>query len=256
MRCPRSWPNDVTTSPGSAGAGLYLGPRLDLAQLSSEFSNRGHVVIPRFLDDAFAARLYERLLSWSEWALVTRIQGEHRTFDAAGMDALDPARRAAFDELVAAEARNGFQYLYERYPLFDHGRAGRLTDPVLAEAFAMLGHDSFLDFAREVTGVPQIRLADGQVTRYRRGHFLTLHDDHAEEMQRVAAYVLNLTPEWAADFGGQLQFADAQGRVQSVVTPSFNTLTVFAVPSPHLVSSVAPFVDRGRYAITGWFRTG
>ena len=84
-----------------------------------------------------------------------------------------------------------------------------------------------------------------------------MHDDGgAEGAGRVTAYVLNMTPDWPADFGGQLQFADRLGRAEEVITPRINTLSLFAVPTPHLVSAVAPFVSGSRYAITGWFNSG
>jgi Rps23 Pro-64 3,4-dihydroxylase Tpa1-like proline 4-hydroxylase len=177
--------------------------------------------------------------------------GQHRTFDAAGMDALDTQRRVAFDELVADEARRGFQYLYERYPLFDRGEAGALADPLWRQVHGLLKGEPFLALARRLTGADIVR-ADGQITRYRRGHFLTLHDDHDAAGTRVAAYVLNLTPSWPADFGGQLQFADAHGQVEVAVAPRLNSLSVFAVPSAHLVTAVSPFASGARFALTGW----
>lgn len=231
-------------------------PRHDVDALRARFASDGRVLIPDFLHADFARRLHERLTTWPEWALVTRIDGQHRAFDAAGMARIDRDKREAFDELVSAEARKGFQYLYERYALYDHSLARHLTDPLLLQVFELLCSESFLALAREVTGISAIGFADGQLTRYRRGHYLTLHDDSAEQMNRVAAFVLNLTPDWAADFGGQLQFVDRQGNVEQTVTPRMNLLTLFAVPAPHLVTTVAPFVTGARFALTGWLRTG
>jgi SM-20-related protein len=233
-----------------------LAPRTDWDAMAAEFARRGHVVLAEALLPPIAEHWLQRIESWHEWALVTRIEGQHRSFDARGMAVLDLDKRIAFDELVARGARDGFQYLYERYPLYDLARTGHLADPVLTQVHALLHDPQFLALARRITGRPDIRYADGQITRYRRGHFLTLHDDRAEGMERVAAFVLNLTPRWAADFGGQLQFVDAQGQVEASVTPRFNALSLFAVPRPHLVGAVANFVDDARYALTGWFHTG
>jgi SM-20-related protein len=232
----------------------WLAPRTDLDELAERFRTRRRVQVHELLRPEVAQRLHARLLAWKEWALVTRIQGQHRAFDAAGMDAIDAHKRATFDELVAAEARNGFQYLYERFPLYDRGQAGALADPLWQQAYALLCSESFLALARRLTGAAIVR-ADGQLTRYRRGHFLTLHDDSDAAGTRVAAFVLNLTPAWAADFGGQLQFADAQGQVEAAIAPRLNSLSVFAVPSPHLVTAVAPFVTGARFALTGWFHS-
>jgi hypothetical protein len=239
--------------PAPREAHEWLAPRTDVAGLARRFRFRRRVQVANVLQADVAQRLHEHLSRWREWALVTRVQGQHRAFDAAGMDAIDDARRATFNELVVAEAREGFQYLYERYPLHDRGQAGALDDPLLQQAYAFLHSGAFLTLARRITGVADIARADGQLTRYRRGHFLTLHDDTDQLRTRVAAYVLNLTPAWPADFGGQLQFADANGHVEAAVAPRLNSLTLFAVPSPHLVTAVSPFALGARYALTGWF---
>lgn len=233
-----------------------LAKRGDLDALALAFSQKGRLLVREILEDSFAQRLHRRMATWPEWALVTRISGEHRSFDANGMDSVPHDKRAAFDELVAVEARQGFQYLYERYPLYDHARMGVLKDAVLGEAVDLVRSPEFLALGRKLTGNEAITFADAQLTRYRRGHFLTLHDDTADGMNRVAAFVINLTPAWAADFGGQLQFVDKSGAVEEVFVPGFNTLSLFAVPHPHAVSAVAPFVATHRYAITGWLRTG
>jgi hypothetical protein len=254
MSLPRSI--SVPPRPAPLDARDWLAPRADVAALARRYRFRRRVQVPELLHGDIARRLHARLSTWKEWALVTRVQGEHRAFDAAGMDAIDAARRATFDRLVLEEASRGFQYLYERYPLHDRGRAGALGDPLLLQAFAFLRSAPFLDLARRLTGVPEIAHADGQLTRYRRGHFLTLHDDADAANTRVAAYVLNLTPAWPADFGGQLQFADARGLVEAAVAPRLNSLSLFAVPSPHLVTAVAPFANGARFALTGWFHRG
>lgn len=233
-----------------------LAARADRERLRDAFARERRIVAPAILAAEVAARWLQRFESWNEWALVTRVDGQHRSFDAAGMAALPASKRAGFDEIVLRGARAGFQYLFERYPVYDLGRTGRIGDPVFAEIYAMLRSAEFIAFAREVTGDARIAFADGQVTRYRRGHFLTQHDDHAHGMQRVAAYVLNLTPHWTPDYGGQLQFVGADGGIEACLGPRFNALTMFAVPQPHLVGAVAPFVDAARYALTGWFHHG
>jgi SM-20-related protein len=233
-----------------------LARRTDLHAQAVVFAHDGHALLPDLLEPDCAQRWLAGIAAWREWALVTRVQGRHRSFDAAAMDAIPHARRAELDALIAAEARAGFQYLYERYPLDTLARGGHLHDALMREMHALLRAPAFLDLARTLTGEAGITFADGQVTRYRAGHFLTLHDDHAEDRERIAAFVLNLTPRWGADYGGQLQFVDAQGRVEHSLVPRFNALVVFRVPRPHLVSAVAPFVADSRYAITGWFHTG
>jgi Rps23 Pro-64 3,4-dihydroxylase Tpa1-like proline 4-hydroxylase len=114
---------------------------------------------------------------------------------------------------------------------------------------------AFLQFARVMTGFDQIVNVDMQATRYRAGHFLTAHDDGVEGKGRLAAYVLNFTPGWRADYGGILQFIDHDGHVAEGLVPAFNALNVFKVPALHSVSTVAPFVTASRLSLTGWLRS-
>ena len=105
-----------------------------------------------------------------------------------------------------------------------------------------------------MTGDARIAFADAQATRYRPGHVLTGHDDAAEGKNRLYAYVLNLTRDWRADWGGVLAFEGAHGHIEEGFAPAYNALNIFAVPMPHAVTQVASFAPRDRLSITGWLR--
>ncbi len=105
---------------------------------------------------------------------------------------------------------------------------------------------------RELTGLSDISWADAQATLYRPGDFLTVHDDRIGGHKRLAAYVLNMTPGWRADWGGVLQFLDPSGHVAEGYVPTFNALNLFKVPALHSVSQVALYGGL-RYSVTGWF---
>ena len=192
------------------------------------------------------------------WTLVTRLGDRHLDLDAAAMDAMPAAQRIEFDRRVKAGAADGFQYLYETYPLYDKWHGGVLTDeaPVLADLYAALNSPGFLDPMREILNAPEISFADAQLTRYRAGHFLTTHDDGNPGKNRVAAFVLTLSEDWQDDWGGVLQFETALGDVTGRFVPRGNTLSLFKVPQPHQVTPVAASVQAHRVSVTGWLRTG
>ncbi len=54
-------------------------------------------------------------------------------------------------------------------------------------------------------------------------------------MKRIAAYVLNMTPQWRPDWGGALLFSDRPGHISEGYLPAFNALNLFSVPQEHLV---------------------
>ncbi len=244
---------DLSVSPPVENHGP-LASRDDLVELRRRFAETGRVVVGNILADAYAQALRAELLAWPRWALVARIDGRHYDFDVAEFERLPVARRAELDALILAEAGRGMQYRYERHPLYDLDYDAGPLPPALAGFRELLQRGAFLALARAITGQAAIAFGDGQMTRYRRGHFLTRHDDAHPTKRRVAAYVLGLTPDWGADQGGQLQFLDEAGRVEDTVVPGFNTLTLFRVPRPHLVGAVAPFVETSRLSVTGWLR--
>ncbi len=227
---------------------------IDLTEAARLYAGTGFAAVNAVLAAPFAERLYRAGLAFEDWSLVTVIDGQHREFVSAEMDRLDSSRRLAFDALVAREAQAGFCYLYDQLNLYERGRRGALSDPVLAEAATLIESDTFIALGRQLTGDPAIRFADCQLTRYRPGHFLTAHDDFAQGKDRSAAFVLNLARDWCADFGGVLQLLGEEGDVRAGLTPKFNRLCVFKVPQPHAVSIVAPYAPGPRLAITGWFR--
>ena len=174
---------------------------------------------------------------------------------AAAFDAQsDTDRQAALDQIYA-EAKEGFHFIYDRLLIRRTGVGAEQTPALLKAAADLFNSAAFLAFARRLTGDDRIVFADGQATRYLPGHFLNRHTDANEASGRLYAYVLNLTPRWRAEWGGQLQFLDAEGEVTESLIPVFDALNVFRVPQSHAVSVVAPFADAPRYSITGWWRS-
>ena len=234
---------------------LQLNRDIDIAPLAAGFAKLGYGTVDSVLIKPSARRLRDGAKQFDGWNLVTVLEGQHREFVAADMERLEPTRRAPFDALVAREARGGFCYLYERLNLYEASRRGEVKDPVLKAAADLIASDAFLELGRALTGDSEIRFADCQLTRYRPGHFLTAHDDTVGHMDRRAAYVMNLTENWCADFGGVLQLLDEHGDLRAGLTPRFNRLALFKVPQSHAVSVVALYAPGPRLAITGWFRS-
>lgn len=172
----------------------------------------------------------------------------------AELATLQPEQAAKFDALVHAGAASGFQYCFDTYRLSDEADAGQLTSGPLLALYRALNAPAFLSHCRWLADDDSIAFCDAQVTRYRPGHFLTMHNDDVAGKGRVMAFVLNLTAHWRADWGGLLLFHGADGNVDGGFTPAFNALNLFKIPCDHSVSLVAPFAAHPRYAVTGWAR--
>lgn len=234
-----------------------INPALDRAALARRFAADGRVQIRDVLEIGAARALREVVATRTPWGAGWQAgeDGPHalRADEAAR---LPPAERAAVAGRINRAMRAGdYAFSYARYPMVDaylNGwDAGGPHDIVLEH----INSEPCLDLVRTVTAMPELHKADAQATLFAPGHFLARHvDAHAAEGWRIA-YVLSLCgDDWRPDWGGYLLFFDEDGDVSAGFRPRFNTLSLFAVPTPHSVSYVPPFAPAERVSLTGWFR--
>lgn len=151
-----------------------------------------------------------------------------------------------------------FAFVYSQYRMSVAVMEGWSTSKFHELLLSELNSEPYLQFIRTVTGLPQIKLCDAQVSHYGPNQFLSLHQDiNTEENEdRLVAYVLNLCPgPWRPDWGGYLNIFNDEGDIVHGYMPRFNCLNMFRVPRHHNVSYVPPFAAGNRLAVTGWFRT-
>ncbi len=236
-------------------AGIALNADVSTAAAAQALKARGRARVADVLTDAAARALHEALsgdaITWRR-SLDNPANVDVPVAVFEGQPADEQARLIA---MVHEGARDGFQYVYDRFRI-GHGVAtGEAMPDALSDLHALFNGEPWLDFARRLTGDERIRHVDAMATRYGPGQFLNGHNDQHEKAGRLYAYVLNLCPRWRAEWGGLLLFKDEAGEVVETFTPGFNVLNVFAVPQAHAVSMVTPFASAPRLSITGWWRT-
>jgi SM-20-related protein len=229
-----------------------LNPALKAEGFAEAFARDRRVHVPGILTADSAVRVHRCLAQETEFATVSRSSGYERVRSGA---VLSPAQEAEMMNKAYQAARDDFHYLYDNHPMSHEGEPYPDPSHYLAAITRFLNSRPVLDFARAVTGSSAIHFAEAQATRYRAGHFLNVHDDTFDAKKRVAAYVLNMTPNWRLDWGGALLFLDWHGQIAEGYAPAFNALNILAVPQPHMVGFVAPFAGAARYSVTGWFRS-
>ena len=229
-----------------------LNPELNLTALADGFTQKRRVQIPNLLLPDVAERLYQCLEHEVPWGFAY-IDGETSTIlKADKLAAFTPTDWADLSAKVHERALHKYQFAYSSYMMITAYKEQRDPGLLLHRVVEFINSPPFLDLIRTVTGVRNIIKADAQATRYIPGHFLKKHNDLVATQGREVAYVINLTKEWQADWGGLLQFMDEQGRITETFMPAFNSLSLFQVPMWHHVSYVPPYAARSRYAITGW----
>lgn len=233
---------------------LRIRDRLDRAAIRTVFQRSGRVHIPGIFPTESALRIHQALEHETPWQLSLNAGQRNATLTREQTQLMMPADRVLLVDSINRAATSGFQYVFHNFPIHDLYATGQYAGHCLMRVYEYLNSAHFLDFARDVTGFSDIALADAQATLFRPGHFLTAHDDQEAGKERLAAYVLNFTPTWRADWGGVLQFIDDDGHIAEGFTPMFNALNLLRVPQKHSVSYVTPSAEGGRYSITGWLR--
>ena len=230
--------------------GPELNPGLDGAGLAEAFARQRLIQIPSVLGTASAERLHRALTHETPWTLSHNIDGTCR--QVANLAPEDRLKLALGDR---HRARENFAFFHDSHALSDDGEPYARPGHPFAGLVSFLNAPGFLSFIRRVTGLDEIGLADAEATLFRPGDYLTRQDGTAAGKNRLAAYVLSMTPAWRLDWGGALEFIGGSGHIAKGFVPNFNTLTVFAVPRIHFVSQVA--LHGGlRYAVSGWLRSG
>lgn len=232
-----------------------LSPDLDQPALSSHFAAHGWVRIPGFLQAPGAAALVRSLLGRDDWRRTFIHNFERVDVDRRQYEALPEHDRREIERGIALHAREDFAYRYEniRVPTAAQRRAAS-DDPLCAFA-RWMSDGPPREFLRAVTGDQRIVFADAHATAFSAGDFLTGHNDDVGGKNRMAAYVLGLTPQWRIEWGGLLMLHGADGDIERALVPAFNTLSLFAVPKMHSVSEVSASAPRRRVSVTGWLRT-
>jgi Rps23 Pro-64 3,4-dihydroxylase Tpa1-like proline 4-hydroxylase len=225
---------------------------LDPTAAAARLAQTGRAQLMDALQPSAAEDLHALLAGHVPWGLAHLEAGKPRTLPYDRLRALTHAQRAELGARIQAEARAGYQFMYHSYMMVTAYVEGRDPQLPLHRVLEYLNGEPFLDFARRLTGVPELRRANAQATCYLPGDFLKFHTDADSSEGRRFAYVLNLTRGWQADWGGLLQFLDADGAVLETFLPRWNSLSIFRVPTPHCVSQVAAWAAAPRLAITGW----
>lgn len=234
---------------------IRFNPAIDLTAAARTFRETGMVQIPDVLAPESAEHLLRLAETAIDWDLA--FQGEdgrpavlsRSEIAALGEDSL--RRRLTAMMQTAGE---GYGFLYLAYPLITAYLAGRDPGHPVHALTEFLNAD-FLELGRQVTGRMDIVKADGQLTRYRPGDFIGLHNDiGSEKSDRLIAYTFGLTRRWRPDWGGQLLFHDRSGDVIHGHAPRWNTLTLFTVPQDHSVAPVSAYARAPRLSVVGWLR--
>lgn len=217
-------------------------------ELQNEFAINSRVQISDFLDNETSEQLLNLFQTQVKWKVAISTDKSQPQF-------LD--QNSAFLYKLAEDARKRsnkiFQYVYNCLPMYGEHIEQLKKTPYLWSIYEFLNSDLFIGFVSEITNNTNLERSDGHLAQYKGGHFLGYHLDTAkkeEQGTRKVAFTIGLTKDWRHDWGGHTLFFS--GTPMTFYKPMFNTLTLFSVPQPHLVTPISKYVSTPRNSIAGW----
>lgn len=233
---------------------VELNPSLDPEALAAEYGKKKRMQIRGFLAEQSAKAVYEELQQLP-WGLAYNERSNVVQMSPDQVAALQPPEAARIMAAIQQRSRSEYQFLYAYFPILKAYFTRNSPWFGIYDFYEFLNRPDTLALLRKVTGLENIRWADGQATWFKPGHFLKAHTDEEAATGRLAAYVMNFSPGWERDWGGFLQFFDDRDNIEAAFKPTFNTLNIFTIPQLHSVSMVSTYVTGRRISVTGWLRS-
>jgi hypothetical protein len=234
---------------------MQINPNLEIRAAASDLAARRWVQVKQFLTPGDAEHVHQMLAHSTPWGLVFNSDQGVIEVSADELATMDPAQVEMIFGGVVERAQTKYQYIYGVYPILSNICRPDTPQRPIADLWKFLNSKPVLDWFRTLTGRSDVQWIDAQATMYQAGHFLKSHSDLDDENNRIAAYVMNFTKVWERDWGGYLQFFNAEHDIEHALRPIFNALNVFMVPIDHSVGIVAPFAYEDRLSVTGWLRS-
>ena len=230
-----------------------LNPTLRPDAFRPLFQTHRRLHIPDILTPASARALHTIVTAAAGWIRSVHLhEGQDVDITMGELDAMTPEERTALEHELVDACTDSVRYVFDAIRITPAIREGRTLPEPLRAIHQFVNGERFLDLIKRTTGDERVAFADVMATRYLPGHFATAHADELPGHRRLYAYVLNLTPEWNADWGGVLTFPDEDGHLAEGYVPRFNALNIFQVPQVHAVTVVTRLARAPRLSVPGW----
>ena len=234
---------------------MMINLELNIEKLREEFKEKRSLEVLDFLNRGDADRMFDFLnggMDETWWSA---------SFLAHDIDGCQPIhlRRIPRNEIPIAkmegavlESFNSGSFSY----YFDRTTSHATGCHCLECQFKWFLHSpEVLNFIRTVSGEEVTKSQEVFSSRFVGSQFLSPHHDLNKGK---IGFVYSLTRDWKTQYGGNLHMMEYDYKtVTRIVTPKYNRLTMFHIPSadgiPHFVSHVVPIVRTKRLSITGWF---
>lgn len=227
---------------------------LNVRKLKYEFQKNGIVSIQNWLDEDYANALYRHLDTMPEdWWWATTFPGIEET----RMEARIVPENASYIHQCNSFAKKQFTkgYFSYRFKRTVNNHGEECSCPECKFRVDVISSE-VQEFLKYITEFNINRTNELFASYYTGGDFLSPHSDGPNGQ---LGFVYNLSKNWRPEYGGNLFFQSNENlnKIEKVLIPSFNTLTMFDLSTTqghsHFVSEVVENVPSKRLAMTGWW---
>jgi Rps23 Pro-64 3,4-dihydroxylase Tpa1-like proline 4-hydroxylase len=237
---------------------IRLGGKLDASRIADTFQQDLRTQVRKILPKDLAVNFHRILANETPWQYTYFDGRKNNIVPLESFNSMAVEERQSIADAVNQAAQQGFAYSYNSFNFHQRIRQHEEVGPEFSEIDDFLNSSPFLEFARRLTGDAEITGTDASASWYGPGHFLNIHDDKRTGYDLRAAFVLNFSPLWRTDWGGELKFfSNRRGaKLETAFFPAFNVMNIFSVPQYHAVGTVAAFAGAPRLSISGWLYAG
>ncbi|HLU05215.1 MAG TPA: 2OG-Fe(II) oxygenase family protein [Woeseiaceae bacterium] len=152
---------------------FHLSSSLDRKAIFESFSQQGYAHIRNVLPAENAKRIHKVLTEKTSWNLAFNNKGQHIDLSAAQLAVMPKQSVNQLQQAIYAQARDGFQYCYSNYPIYDAYQAGLNPGHVLHQFYEWM--DGTSDWRADWGGYLQLQDESGNVRRGLMPSFNTLN---------------------------------------------------------------------------------
>ena len=216
------------------------------------FKIQGLITIPNFLETKFANTFYDFLQKemTDEWWYLSAFYGEDKVI----INNIPPNKSKVIEAKKLANQKfidDEFSYAFYR----TYNNHFPECDCPECKLRKIMSSQEFIQYISNITGLSLEKNTELFLSKYGSDCFLNVHNDQGNGK---IAFVINMTRNWKPQYGGNFYIlSNNRKTVRKIITPQFNSLTIFKIPEPngipHYVSHVISGVKYNRLAIGGWF---
>lgn len=234
---------------------IAMNDALDTKALAKHYKEHGWVKIDQILSEEAAEAVFKSIFEDVAWFVVMPRPGDgvRQWFTGNDMQNMPRRQQTALLQDVYKMGQTGFSYSHHAYPMKESREQKWKIDILLQRFFDFLEEDALADLIKAITGKVEKSDVSAEAVWFRRDHFRSKHSDKTISDKASVGFHFDFTKEWNDDWGGLNLIFDGDGKLETALAPSFNSLTIYNPEKMRSHSYQASFATGFNLGVIGYF---